>query len=167
MVHSLVLSEPPAHQLVRDTADGEAAYQDFIATVMNPAADYFKKHDVQHAMAIFVNGMAAMNRFDSLSPEARAGIMRNARSIEALSLFSDSFPVLDREDIKRLRLPTLVVTGENTIQSHKLVDAELTRLLPNVKRVTIATAAHGSPRENSSAFNEAVLAFLVSDSGAN
>ena len=94
MVHSLVLSEPPAHQLVRDTADGEAAYQDFIATVMNPAADYFKKHDVQHAMAIFVNGMAAMNRFDSLSPEARAGIMRNARSIEALSLSSDSFRCL-------------------------------------------------------------------------
>jgi pimeloyl-ACP methyl ester carboxylesterase len=108
-----------------------------------------------------------MNRFDSLSPEARAGIMRNARSIEALSLSSDSFPVLYREDIKRLRVPTLVVTGANTIQIHKLVDAELTRLLPNVKRVTIATAAHGSPRENSSAFNEAVLAFLVGDSGAN
>jgi pimeloyl-ACP methyl ester carboxylesterase len=167
MVRSLVLSEPPAHQLVRDTADGEAAYQDFIAKVVSPAADYFRKSDAQHAMRIFVNGMAATNRFDSLSPEARAEVMRNARSIEALSLSSDPFPVLAREDIKRLRVPTLVVTGENTIQIHKLVDEELIRLLPNVKSVTVPHAGHGSPRENSSAFNEAVLAFFAGDGSAN
>lgn len=163
LVHSLVLSEPPAHQLVRDTAAGEAAYQDFVATVLSPTADYFRKGDVQHAMRVFVNGMAASNRFDSLSPEARAAVMRNARSIEALSLSSDPFPTLDKEDIKQLRAPTLVVTGENTIQIHKAVDEELIRLLPNVKRVTIPNAGHGSPRENSSAFNEAVLSFFAGD----
>ena len=163
MVHSLVLSEPPAHQLVRDTADGEAAYQEFLATVVSPAADYFRKGDEQHAMRVFVNGMAASNRFDSLSSEARAAVMRNARSIEALSLSSDPFPVLARGDIKRLRAPTLVVTGENTIQIHKAVDEELIRLLPNVKSVTIPNAGHGSPRENASGFNEAVLAFFAGD----
>jgi pimeloyl-ACP methyl ester carboxylesterase len=167
MVHSLVLSEPSAHQLARNTADGEAAYQDFVATVMNPAAEYFRKGDVQHAMSIFVNGMAATNRFDSLSPEARADVMRNARSIEALALSSDPFPALAREDLRRLRVPTLIVTGENTIPVHRLVDEELTRLLPNVESVTIPNAGHASARENSSAFNEAVLAFLVSDARAN
>jgi pimeloyl-ACP methyl ester carboxylesterase len=160
MVHSLVLSEPPAHQLIRDTADGETAYQNFIAMVMTPAADSFRKHDVEHAMAIFVNGMGAANRFDSLSPQARAGAMRNARAIEALALSANPFPTLDREDIRRLRVPTLIVTGENTIPIHKLVDQELIRLLPDCKSVTIAQAGHGSPRENSPAFNEAVLAFL-------
>lgn len=38
VVHSLVLSEPPAHQLVRGTADGEAVYQDFMSAVWIPAA---------------------------------------------------------------------------------------------------------------------------------
>jgi len=167
MVHSLVLAEPPAHQLVRDTVDGEAAYQDFVATVLSPTADYFRKGEAQHAMRVFVNGMAATNRFDSLSPEARAGVMRNARSIEALSLSSDPFPVLAREDIKRLRMPTLVVTGENTIPIHKSVDEELIHVLPNVKSVTIPHAGHGSPRENSSAFNEAVLSFFATDENVN
>jgi pimeloyl-ACP methyl ester carboxylesterase len=112
MVHSLVLSEPPAHQLIRDTFDGETAYQNFILTVMTPAADSFRKRDVQHAMEIFVNGMEAANRFDSLSARARASVMRNARSIEALALSADPFPTLDSKDISRLRVPTLVVTGE-------------------------------------------------------
>jgi pimeloyl-ACP methyl ester carboxylesterase len=167
MVHSLVLSEPPAHQLIRDTSDGETAYQTFIGMVMTPAADSFRKHDVQHAMEIFVNGMEAANRFDSLSAQARASIMRNARSIEALALSDDPFPTLDSKDISRLRVPTLVVTGENTIQIHKLVDQELIRLLPNAKSAIISHAGHGSPRENPPAFNEAVLAFLVGDGTAN
>ena len=94
MVHSLALSEPPAHQLVRNTPEGEAAYQDFVTTVMIPAANYFRQNDVQHAMKIFVNGMAGADRFDVLSTEARADAMRNARSIEAICLSSDPFPVL-------------------------------------------------------------------------
>jgi non-heme chloroperoxidase len=166
-VHSLVLSEPPAHQLIRSTANGEAAYQDFMTTVMIPAANSFRQNDVQHAMETFVNGMAATNRFDGLSPGARADAMRNARSIEALCLSADPFPVLSRVELGRLRIPTLVVTGENTIRIHKLVNGELARLLPNVKSVTIAGAGHGSPRENSSAFNEAVLEFFRVDGIAN
>jgi pimeloyl-ACP methyl ester carboxylesterase len=167
MVHSLVLSEPPAHQLIRDTSEGETAYQNFILMVMTPAADSFRKHDVQHAMGIFVNGMEAANRFDNLSAQERASVMRNARSIEALALSADPFPTLDSKDISRLRVPTLIVTGENTIQIHKLVDQELIRLLPNAKSATISRAGHGSPHENPPAFNEAVLAFLVDDGTAN
>ena len=52
IVHSLVLSEPPAHQLIRDTSDGEIAYQKFVLMVMTQAADSFRKHDVQHATEI-------------------------------------------------------------------------------------------------------------------
>ena len=167
MVHSLALSEPPAHQLVRNTPEGEAAYQDFVTTVMIPAANYFRQNDVQHAMKIFVNGMAGADRFDVLSTEARADAMRNARSIEALCLSSDPFPVLSRAELSRLRVPTLVVTGENTIRIHKLVNGELVRLLPNVKSVTIPGAGHGSPRENASAFNRAVLGFFLADAKAN
>jgi pimeloyl-ACP methyl ester carboxylesterase len=167
MVHSLVLSEPPAHQLVRSTAQGEAAYQDFMRTVMNPAANEFRNGDVQGAMKFFVNGMAATNRFDSLSSEARTEAMRNSRSIEALCLSADPFPVISKTELSELRIPVLVVTGENTIPLHKLVNRELASLLPRVKSVTIAGAGHGSPRENSAAFNEAVLDFFMADTGTD
>jgi pimeloyl-ACP methyl ester carboxylesterase len=136
-------------------------------TVMLPTANYFRQNELQHAMRTFVNGMAATNRFDRLSPEARAEAMRNVRSVEALCLSSEPFPVLSRADLSRLPVPALVVTGENTIQIHKLVDEELVRLLPTVKSVTIAAAGHGSPRENSLAFTEAVLEFFEADGRAN
>jgi pimeloyl-ACP methyl ester carboxylesterase len=163
MVHSLVLSEPPAHQLIRGTAEGEFAYQDFMAAVMTPAASSFKSGDVQGAMKVFVNGMAATDRFTSLLPDARADVMRNARSIEALCLSADPFPAISRTQLSQLRIRALIVTGENTIRIHKLVNAELIRLLPNVRSVTIPGAGHGSPRENSLAFNEAVLGFFALD----
>lgn len=163
MVHSLVLSEPPAHQLIRGTAEGETAYQDFMAAVMTPAARSFRNGDVQGAMKVFVNGMAVTNRFDSLLPEARADAMRNARSIEALCSSADPFPVISRAQLSQLRIPALIVTGANTIRIHKLVNGELSWLLPNAKSVTIPGAGHGSPRENSPAFNEAVLGFFAAD----
>jgi pimeloyl-ACP methyl ester carboxylesterase len=91
------------------------------------------------AMTIFVDGMAATKQCDRLS---------------------------SGEDIKRLRVPSLVVTGENTIQIHRIVDEELIHPLPNVINVTIPNAGHGSARENSTAFS-AMLAFLVGDGRAN
>jgi len=58
-------------------------------------------------------------------------------------------------------MPILIVTGENTIRIHKLVNEELARLLPKAERATIPKAGHGSPRENPQAFNQAVLKFLA------
>jgi len=55
----------------------------------------------------------------------------------------------------------LIITGENTIRIHRLVNEELARLLPNAKRAMIPNAGHGSPRENPQRFNEAVLNVLA------
>ena len=160
IVHALVLSEPPAHQLVRNTPAGEAAYQEFFATVWNPARAHFEQHDVQGAMKIFVNGMAGSERFDYLPAAARADVLRNARALQAQTSSSDPFPVLAPELLRALRVPTLVVTSEKAITLHRLVNDELVRQLPQVKSVVIPNAGHGSPRENAPAFNKAVLDFF-------
>jgi pimeloyl-ACP methyl ester carboxylesterase len=57
-------------------------------------------------------------------------------------------------------MPILIVTGANTIAIHRLVNDELTRLLPHAQTATIPNAGHGSPRENPDAFNAAMLQFL-------
>jgi pimeloyl-ACP methyl ester carboxylesterase len=87
--------------------------------------------------------------------------MQNSRFFQASTLSSDPFPELSKEKVKRLRLPILIVTGENTIKLHKFVNDELAHLLPKAERVTIPKAGHGSARENPQAFNEAVLKFLA------
>jgi non-heme chloroperoxidase len=161
MVRSMVLAEPPVHQWVRDTPDGAAEYSEFMTTIWEPATEAFKAGDDQAAMRIFVDGFSGTRRFDNLPPEDRAAVMQNSRFFKAMTISSDPFPKVSKDKVKRLSIPTLIVTGENTIKIHKLVNEELARVLPKAERATIPKAGHGSARENPQAFNEAVLKFLA------
>jgi pimeloyl-ACP methyl ester carboxylesterase len=161
MVRSLALAEPPVHEWVRISPDGEAAYKEFMTNIWEPAAAAFKTGDDQGAMRIFVDGLGGKGRFDKLSPEARAAAMQNSRFFKANTLASDPFPNLSKAKVRRLRVPVLIITGENTITIHRLVNQELARLLPKAEQVVIPNAGHSSPRENPQAFNEAVLRFFA------
>ena len=161
MVRSLVLAEPPVHRWVKDTPDGAAVYKEFMTTIHEPAAKAFKAGDDEGAMRIFVNAFSGTRRFENLPPEGRAAVMQNSRFFKANTLSSDRFRNLSKDKVKRLRIPVLIITGENTIKIHKLVNKELARLLPKAEQAIIPKAGHGSPRENPQAFNEAVLKFLA------
>ncbi len=158
MVRSLVLAEPPAHQLIRDLPEGEAVYQNFM-NALKPAAEAFRQNDARKGISIFVGILG--RKFDSLPPAVVEVIMQNALAIKALILSSEPFPEISKEKIRRLKIPVLVVTGENTIKIHKLVNQELLRLLPNASEALIPNAGHGTPRENPQVFNETVLKFLA------
>lgn len=161
MVRSLVLAEPPIHQWVRDTPNGAAAYREFMTTIWEPATEAFRTGDDQGAMRILVDGLAGTRRFDNLPLEGRDAIMQNSRFFKANTSSSDPLPNLSKDKVRRLRIPILIITGENTIKIHKLVNEELARLLPKSEQIIISKAGHGSPRENPQAFNEAVLRFLA------
>jgi pimeloyl-ACP methyl ester carboxylesterase len=161
MVRSLVLAEPPIHRWAKDDPKGEALYKDFMFTIWKPAAAAFKAGDDQGAMRILVDGFGGAGRFDNLAPEARAVAMQNSRFFKASTSSSDPFPKFSKDKVKRLTVPVLIITGENTIKLHKFVNEELARLLPKAERAIILKAGHGSARENPQAFNEAALKFLA------
>ncbi len=161
MVRSLVLAEPPVHQWVKDSPNGASAYKEFMTTIWEPAGEAFKRGDDEGAMRILTDGLAGTRRFDNLAPENRAAIMQNSRFFKAATSSPDSFRNLSKEKVRRLRIPVLIITGENTIKLHKLVNEELARLLPKAQQAIIPNAGHGSPRENPLAFNEAVLRFFA------
>ena len=161
MVRSLVLAEPPLHRWVIDDPNGQALHREFMATIWEPAAEAFKAGDDQEAMRIFVDGFAGTLTFNNLPPERRAAAMQNSRFFKAATSSSDPFPDLSKDKVKRLSVPILIVTGENTLKILKFINEELERLLPKAERATIPQAGHGSARENQQAFNEAVLNFLA------
>ncbi|MBK6312871.1 MAG: alpha/beta hydrolase [Blastocatellia bacterium] len=160
MVRSLVLAEPPVHAWARQDPKGRGLYRDFVATIWKPAAAAFRTGDDVGAMRILVDGFGGVGRFDGLAPEARTVAMQNSLYFKAATASRDPFPDVSRGKVRRLRMPILIVTGENTIGLHKWVNGELARLLPRAERVTISKAGHGSARENPHAFNEAVVRFL-------
>jgi pimeloyl-ACP methyl ester carboxylesterase len=57
-------------------------------------------------------------------------------------------------------MPVLVITGEKTVEIHRRIDEELSRMIPRARSATIPAAGHGSPRENPRAFTEVVENFL-------
>lgn len=160
MIRSMVLAEPPVHRWAKDDPNGEALYREFMTAIWEPAAAAFKAGDDQGGMRILVDGFGGAGRFDALPPEGRAVAMRNSRFFRAATSSLDPFPDLPKDRVRRLSIPVLIVTGENTIKLHKFVNEELARLLPKAERATIPRAGHGSARENPQAFNEAVVKFL-------
>lgn len=159
-VRSLILAEPPAHQNIRNTPEGEAVYQDFIMTVWAPAAAAFRRDDDQKGMAILVDAFGGASTFQHLPPAALTVAMQNSQYFKSATRASEPFPPLNVNKLKNLRIPVLIITGETTLKIHKLVNEELARLIPNVKTALIPEAGHGSPRENPAAFNEAMVSFL-------
>ncbi len=160
MVHSLVLAEPPAHQLIKDLPDGKDIYENFMTSTWKVAAEEFKKGEDRSAMDVLATGIFG-RKLDSLPPANVVAIMKNAPAMKVLALSSEPFPNVSSDKLKRIKHPVLVVTGENTTKIHKLVDKELLRHLPNASEAIIPQAGHGSPRENSPVFNETVLKFLA------
>lgn len=164
MVRSMVLAEPPAHRWARDDPSGGQLYEEFMTLIWRPAEAAFRAGDERGAMRILVDGFGGAGRFDALPPEARTVALQNSRFFRAATSSADPFPEIPKDEVRRLRMPILIVTGENTIRIHRFVNDELARILPNAERVTIPRAGHGSARENPQAFNEAVAKFLEEQS---
>jgi pimeloyl-ACP methyl ester carboxylesterase len=161
MVASMVLAEPPAHQLIRDLPDGEQMYQGFLDQ-LKPVAEAFRKGDDRAALLHFNQ---LMGRDFAKMPEAsRDAMLRNALALKAINLSPDPFPQIDKQRIRKLNIPTLMVAGEKADRIHKSVLDEIARQIPGAEIVVVPNSGHATPRDNPTFFNRAVLGFLVSNS---
>ena len=95
-------------------------------------------------------------REDTLCNEA----MANARFFKAATLSRDPTPDISKSKVRKLKMPVLIIEGENTFATSKLIVSELARLPPSAEKIIIPTPATAPPpRENPQAFGDAVSAF--------
>ena len=93
-------------------------------------------------------------------PEARKAQVRDNLANVKAELLGSSFVPLDADQVRRVQVPTLLVTGEKSIGLfHRLTD-QLEELLPKTERIEIPGALHMMHEDNASAYNAAVLAFI-------
>ncbi len=70
------------------------------------------------------------------------------------------FPPLGDDDVRSIRAPALLLTGEHSPAFLLRLTDRLEELLPIVERSEIPDASHAMHEENSPAVNQAILDFL-------
>lgn len=176
LVRSLVLEEPPAIPLVIGQPPRPArilaslirhprvtlAVLKFGATVIAPATKLYASGDDESAMLRFVYGVLGRDAYEAL-PEARREQMRANRSSHAAEFRAQGgFSTLTADDVKQVRVPTLVLMGERSPRFLVRLAKLLATLLPDRRVITIPRASHAMHEENPDATNEAILGFLAS-----
>lgn len=155
-VASLTLAEPAINAWVVDTPE----YAVFAKRAWDPAADAFRHGDDRQAMRLLVDVFGGEGTFDKMPAEAQSVAMANAKFFKAATLSNDPTPNISKDKVRRLKMPVLIIQGEDTFAMSKLIVKELTRVLPSAEFVLIPHAGHGSPRENPQAFGDALDRFL-------
>jgi pimeloyl-ACP methyl ester carboxylesterase len=171
LVRTLVLSEPPVLtlfvssspkplELVRLLAKRPrtaAAIIRFGATGFGPAKKAARVGDMDAAIRKSGTTVLGKDAFRRLTPIRLEQVVANSFRSEFLD---PGFLPLRREQLQRVRTPTLLVTGRSSpALFHRLTEA-LALDLPSNEEVEIDGASHLIHEDNPVAFCDAVLSFL-------
>jgi len=169
LVRSVVLAEPPLLRWLPELPGGKRLYADFMNNMWAPTGREFRSGNTEQALRITVdwfgrNGYLIEGkpaRFDALPAETRGFMMENVSEWQALTTSSDAFPMLDRSSVGAISVPVLLMSGQNTMQMNRQIDAELRTLLPKAQTVVIRGATHEMWAEQPDACRARVISFFA------
>jgi len=171
LVRTLVLAEPPVITLFVSNTPKPLELLKLLVTRprtaiaviklgaagMAPATAAAKRGDAKKAMHLFGRAILGHQFYRQLSEHRLEQV--DANSIKAEFLGS-GFASLDTEQVRNVRVPSLLITGRHSHRLfHRLAD-RLEELLPYSERVEIEDASHIMHEDNPSAYNRAVESFL-------
>jgi pimeloyl-ACP methyl ester carboxylesterase len=174
LVRSLVLQEPPVLSLFMSVPPRPTellrlfvrrpstalVILSFAAKTAVPAQKAFRRGDDAAAMQKFAYGLLGKDTYEQLPQNRKEQAFENVRSLRA-QVLGAGFPPLSDDDVRRVKIPTLLMTGERSPAYLPRLTDRLQQLLPNAERVEIAAASHIMSEENPRAVNEAILGFLA------
>jgi non-heme chloroperoxidase len=163
LVRSLVLGEPPVLPLLSRTSVGEAARQSWVDRVLAPTDKALESGDVEEGLRRFFDGICGAPCFDRFPESRRTELVVKhgpAFRSEILLDVSAPQPPLACERLRRLKRPTLLLTGERSPAVFLLTTAELERCLEGESQVMVPKAGHGMHGDNPTFYNQTVMAFL-------
>jgi non-heme chloroperoxidase len=160
LVSSLVLGEPPVLPLLSRTSVGEATRQSLLRRI-EPARKALESGNREEGLRRFVDAGSGPGSFDNFPQSVRTELVEKQAPALRLHLTElSALPPLDCGDLGKLKLPTLLVTGERSRAMFLLITAELEGCLEGESQVMVPEAGHGMHSDNPTFYNQTVLAFL-------
>ena len=167
LVRTLTLAEPPLatwlSSLSGDQAEaaGQQSRKLFREGVL-PARAAIQAGDDDLAMRSMLDAIGGQGTFERLPAPVRQRCMRNINELKAILTSENAYPHIDRERIRNLNVPTLLLSGSETVATAKYTDPELQRLLPErtSRRVILPGATHIMWVQQPVQSRQAVLEFI-------
>ena len=159
MVRTLVLAEPPVLRWIEEKPEGRILFNTFME-FWRSVGDALRLGKREEALRLTFNYFIGEGSFDHMTEAQRNYLIQNIREWQALSTSRDAFPVLRRADVRKMKVPALMLSGGRTLEILKAVDAELEPLLSNGERVILPNATHDMWNEQPEDCRRVVLAFL-------
>jgi pimeloyl-ACP methyl ester carboxylesterase len=154
LVRTLVVQEAPI-MFAGDRAPEAMAQND---RAMRLALD---KGDREGAIQRIRDGISGgrATKFKELPADRQKWMLRNFEEMEAYHN-NPVEPTIDRDAVRKITAPTLLLSGEQSPPLWKPIEAELLRLLPSWEHVVISGASHGMIRTHPEQTNAAIFKFL-------
>ena len=139
LAKALVLAEPPAVSLLK----GTPFFDDIQRRMVAPMIADFKAGRREAGVADFVDYVYQNpHEWESFSPQSRADTMRNAHEWDVMMTRGTLFPVLAPEQVRSIKIPVLLLTGDKTYPFLTAINAKLIKLLPHNQIITVTNAGH-------------------------
>jgi pimeloyl-ACP methyl ester carboxylesterase len=161
LFRSLTLGEPSAFSLLQNVPGGDTLLNNIITKSFIPAAEAFKNNNNEKAVEIFVAGVMDDSLFFSNMPQhGRDLMMDNTLELRGIVFNKNLFPPISCDDLKGLRTPVLLLTGDRSPLILTSIIHELDRCLNNKELTILPNSSHGLEFENPLEFNKIVLDFI-------
>jgi pimeloyl-ACP methyl ester carboxylesterase len=161
LVRTLVLGEPPLFSWLAAMPERAKLLEVFVADIWDPARQACQRGEVEAATHIFLDGVIGDGAYDACPPEVQVAMLDNGAEmcVELSTPLGVANSLLSRDDVKRVQVPTLLLTGELSPPLFPAVIDELAQCLPQAERVVIPGASHdlGDPAQISAM----ILTFLA------
>ena len=161
LVHSLTLVDPGIAALLGDIPEAKPLLEDR-GTALAPVGAAAKAGDATQATKLlfdWVNNQGA-GALDKQPEPLRQMVLDNARTVPVF-LSAAPPPAVSCATLGAVKVPTIVVGGEQTRRYYSLINEVVVRCIPGSRPVLIPKATHFSSYQNPSAFNDALLQFLA------
>jgi pimeloyl-ACP methyl ester carboxylesterase len=173
LVHTLVLAEPPVitllvsmppklpeliKLLVTRPRAGMAIIK-FGRQGVVPAVKAFRQGEVDAGIRTYGDAVFGRGGYHRLSESRKAQVQDNCTNVKA-ELLGPGFAPLDVDAVRSVDVPTLLVTGEQSIPLFRHLTDRLEELVPRSERTAIPDASHLMHEDNASAYNAVVLSFI-------
>jgi pimeloyl-ACP methyl ester carboxylesterase len=167
LVRTLTLGEPPIVPWLTDlhgkhADEAKLLHARLYRELIGPVKQAFESDNDELALRRFLDFVAGKDAVEKLPEHVLVRCRRNIGELKALMASDNRYPDVDQERVRKMQIPTLILSGRNSQDVGRFTDPVLERLIPEAsrKRIILDGATHLIWIEQPKECREAVLDFI-------